>query len=469
MVRTIRSEIAETFRKANDRIPQSPEQRKNLPNETIASMFSKLMGDRLIYDKSICAFWIWNEAGFWMPVTDPDDIREPLMNALIKWGVKGLTMSKIDDIISQLRLFTTRTEDLDDHFISFDDCLWSPVDGSTAEKSPEKVAVLHVPTTFSGLVAAECPKFDAYLKETCIDEDGGPNQGMIDQLQQYAGYLLWPKIDNCPCLFFYGEGSNGKSVFVDVMRGLVGESRTRSCGLEQLIGNKFGMASLVGARFNSSDEMGNCRESTTENFKKMILGERLTAERKFGDQFDFTPKCKFVFCTNRIPAFSEVNVAIKRRILIIPFRRTLDPFTEDGRRRTVRHLGRIIARDELPGVVRWAMEGLEKLKANNFWIPITEDSLKMMNRFEEESSSVIEYLRESFTYDSAYRTYSKEAYGDYAAWCREVGRKPVSRISFGRDFSEVFGKPVSSRINGKIVPGYRCRKNDQLPAQNPFI
>lgn len=425
-----------------------------MANDKLAYRFKECLGARLIWDSSIGAFWMWKKSGYYVALTDPDSLRSALSMALQNWKQRGITMGKIDDILSQVRLMVRRTDDLDDEYIAFDDCLWSPETGTQTRPDPANIATLHVPVAFPSVATAGYPMFDKYLHETCLTEDGVFDQGMYDQLQEFAGYLLWPRIETGPCLFFYGEGSNGKSVFVDVMRGLVGTTRTKACGLEQLIGDKFGLSSLVGIRFNASDEMGNCRETTTQNFKKMVFGETVNTQRKFGDAFDFNPKCKFIFNTNRIPAFSEVNMAIKRRILIIPFYRTLDPFSPEGRKATIKHLGKLIAKQELPGVVRWAMTGLERLRANDFWFTRTEASEKMARRFEAESSSVIEFLAEHFEADPSGKLRSEDVYEEYSNWCGKVGRKATSRLSFSRDLGEVFGKSVP--IAGVRV--YRARR-----------
>ena len=440
---------------------------RSILNDVIADQFVGIMGNQLVYDRGIGSFWLYNKAGYFMPVNDMDRLREAVSSLLARRGIVGITMGKLEDIIGQIRLRCPTTDDLDDQYVSFKDCLWSPETGETCPADPNKIATLHVPINFNDIASAECPKFKKYLDETCLDEEGNYNPQMTAQLQEFAGYILWPKIEQVPCLFFFGEGSNGKSVFIDIMRGLVGESRTNSAGLEFLIRDKFGLSSLVGIRFNASDEMGNCRDSTTENFKKMVFGEKIIAQRKFGHAFPFNPKCKFIFCINKMVAFSEVNVAIRRRVMIIPFNRLLDPFKESDRLITIKHLGQIIVKEEMAGVVRWAMEGLARLKKNDFWMSGSEASDEMLRQFEEESSSVIEFLRENYEADKNEWLSAASIYDEYVIWVKKVGRKAVSRIGFGKDFTAVYGKSKLRKVDGKAGRYYHARKKGALPTVQP--
>ena len=470
----INNELQRIYREISSLKITDPGESKNWANNTLAGMIMTAMGRKLIYDRSIGSFWIWNKIGFYMPIVNDDDLRKMVAIFLETWQIRGITMGKIDDVLAQIRIRVDAVNDLEEEWISFTDCIWSPITQETEKSSSEKIATVHIPIKFKDTLKAEAPKLKKYLKETCITEDGNFDQEMVDQLQEFAGYLLWPSLEKCPCVFFYGEGSNGKSVYIDILRGLLGKCRTASCGLEQLIGDRFGMANLVGVRFNASDEMGNCREATTASFKKMIVGDPISIQKKFKDSFEFIPKCKFIFCTNIVPAFKETNIAMRRRLLIIPFFRTLDPFTPKGREKIITGLGNLIIKEELPGVVHWAMEGLEKLKKQDFWMTRSKASEEMMTKFENESSSVIEFLDEFFEYDPSqeHAIRSDSVYSDYVTWCKDVGRKQVARITFGRDFKERFGKSFVKKIEGKSYRVFNCRRKDEKVghrhASDPF-
>lgn len=457
MSEIIRSELNKIYREAKSGVPTVSDSVKSLPNETLADLIKQRLGKKLIWDDAIGAFWMYVPPGYYAAMVSDKNMKEWTASMLMLWHQKGLTDGKLTDILKQLSWHADRTDDLEDEFVSFNDCVWSPVTGETLTHDPSRIATLHVPVNYADVLKAESPKLDKYLAETCLTETGEHDPGMAAQLQEFAGYLLWPKVENSICLFLQGEGSNGKSVYLDVLRGLVGTTRHRSIGLKKLMTDKFSLANLAGVRLNAADETGNCREATTPEFKVMVEGGTVDAERKFGESFNLKINAKFAFSTNPIPAFGEVNVAMRRRLMIIPFFRDLSPFTEEGRSQTIRHYGKKLIAAEFPGIVRWAMSGLDRLKANRFWYTETESSNEMMCRFESASSSVVEYLREKFEpcEDGFYA--AVESYEDYVEWTKKNGRKAVAKNGLGAGFTAAFGKNSVRKVNGKSIRGYRCR------------
>ncbi|MDL2264458.1 DUF5906 domain-containing protein, partial [Synergistaceae bacterium OttesenSCG-928-I11] len=103
-----------------------------------------------------------------------------------------------------------------------------------------------------------------------------------------------------------------------------------------------------------------------ESLKAITTGETIPIERKHEDPFDYTPNLKMIFLCNRPPKFTDWSGAMKRRMLIIPFKKQYvedEPIFEyEGK------INRNIADDllkELPGILTWALEGWERLRGNN--------------------------------------------------------------------------------------------------------
>ena len=54
-------------------------------------------------------------------------------------------------------------------------------------------------------------------------------------------------------------------------------------------------------------------------FKKIVAGNRIKAERKGQDPFEFNPYIKLLFSANDIPRMKDKTGAVLRRLVIIPF------------------------------------------------------------------------------------------------------------------------------------------------------
>ena len=79
---------------------------------------------------------------------------------------------------------------------------------------------------------AKAPIFDKYLSEVL------PSQSARELLAEYCGYLFVRNgygLKMEKCLMLYGGGSNGKSVFFEVLTSLLGRHNVSSFSLEELL------------------------------------------------------------------------------------------------------------------------------------------------------------------------------------------------------------------------------------------
>jgi putative DNA primase/helicase len=59
-----------------------------------------------------------------------------------------------------------------------------------------------------------------------LDTVMGKNQSLIDYLQRVCGYCLTGLIKEQVLFFLYGTGANGKGVFINTLRGIMGTYHT---------------------------------------------------------------------------------------------------------------------------------------------------------------------------------------------------------------------------------------------------
>jgi putative DNA primase/helicase len=80
------------------------------------------------------------------------------------------------------------------------------------------------------------------------------------------------------------------------------------------------------------------------------------------DFFEFTPTHKLFIATNHRPVIRGTDHAIWRRLRLVPFTVTIPTEEQDH------HLGERLA-DELPGILRWAVEGCLRWQKNGLSCP----------------------------------------------------------------------------------------------------
>ena len=78
---------------------------------------------------------------------------------------------------------------------------------------------------------------------------------------------------------------------------------------------------MFGKLANIGDDIGDdfLQGSQVSVFKKIGTGNRIKAERKGQDPFEFNPFIKLLFSANDIPRMKDKTGAVLRRLVIIPF------------------------------------------------------------------------------------------------------------------------------------------------------
>lgn len=407
----------------------------------------------LCYEVETNTFWKYKD-GVWSVVK-----RDDILLIIRKWlmknaGNKSLTMGMYNDIADQLAMTVDRHDVLDDGWVAFEDGSWNPDTDEFADHAPFRFATIKVKALYKNLPRPEdYPLFSKFIADICVDEDGKPLPAMVLQLQEVAGYMLLASSDRAMSFFFSGRGRNGKSVFAHLIQHMIGKERVSNMGLDDLTGDKFATADLIGKRLNVSDETNTHKDAASSMFKKLVSGDRLRVQRKFEQGGSLTPRAKYLLILNGVPTFDGFDYALRERILAIPFFRS---FSEDERDYT---LEKRIKATEMPGIVAWAIEGLRRLQKNKLRFTKTVQSETLLNEFEDASSSLSEFYNEGWE-ASGVPFPSNTFYEEYEIWCKKSGRKVMSKNRVSRLMADKVGRGRSVRIGQTVTSGIMVKRKD---------
>lgn len=196
---------------------------------------------------------------------------------------------------------------------------------------------------------AEAPRFRAFLQEVV------PREIDRKKLQEYAGYTLhhWG-LPHHKALFVVGPTASGKSTFLDTVNAMLGEGTVAQVTPQQLTGERFSGAEIFEKWANIRNDIPAETVENTGTFKEIIGGDGIKAEKKHQDPFKFEPTAKHLFAANELPSTETEDEAFYRRVLLAPFPETIPVADRD------KHLDDKL-QAELPGVLNWALEGLQRL------------------------------------------------------------------------------------------------------------
>ena len=153
--------------------------------------------------------------------------------------------------------------------------------------------------------------------------------------EEFIGYLLMGNNKFGKMILLLGDGSNGKSTILEVLKSFVGSGNYSTLALEQ-VGEKFATAELENKILNVGDDIDAGAIKMTGDLKKVVTGEEIQVERKNEHPFKLRNKAKLMFSANRLPYIMDKSFGMERRLLIIPMNARFtvddpdyDPFVED--------------------------------------------------------------------------------------------------------------------------------------------
>jgi putative DNA primase/helicase len=153
------------------------------------------------------------------------------------------------------------------------------------------------------------------------------NKDLQTYLQRIIGYALTGLTTEHALFFLYGTGANGKSVFLNTIKGILAEYQ-KTAPIETFIEthndkHPTDLAGLRGARTVTAVETEQGRRWAESKIKTMTGGDPVSARFMRQDFFEFTPQFKLIIAGNHKPTLRSVDEAIKRRFNLIPFTVTI--------------------------------------------------------------------------------------------------------------------------------------------------
>jgi putative DNA primase/helicase len=277
---------------------------------------------------------------------------------------------------------------------------------------------------------------------------------LIHYIQKAIGYTLTGSIRE-QCLFLcYGEGSNGKSVFLDVISRMMGDY-SMNAQVETLLERKFGtsnytsdLARLKGARFTTTGENNEGSKINEGLVKQLTGGEKITARFLYGKEFEFYPNFKIWLATNHKPIIRGSDNGIWRRIISIPF---LYKVPEGQRDKDLVFK----LEQEVPQILGWAIKGCLMWQKEGLKLPsVIEKSNK---DYQNEMDIIATFIDENAELLEGETTSAKELYEEYEKWAKVSNEYVMSSTRFGREISKRFQKV--RKTYGWVYIGIRLNKN----------
>ena len=275
-------------------------------------------------------------------------------------------------------------------------------------------------------------------------------------LEECIGYCFYRRNELGKAFILTGDKSNGKSTFLDLIKFLLGDINVSALDLREL-GDRFNSAMLFGKLANIGDDIGDefMQGSAVSIFKKIVTGNRIKAEQKGRDPFEFNPYVKLLFSANDMPRMRDKTGAVLRRLVMIPFNATFskddpdyDPFIKY----------KLIKAESMEYLIQLGITGLKRVLTNNSFTESNKVQ-NTLNEYEEENNPVVAFINEVGTED-IFDHSTADVYKQYSVFCCENQLQAMSKIAFSKSINKRLNCITKSvRIGDKVIRMFKMEED----------
>jgi P4 family phage/plasmid primase-like protien len=298
--------------------------------------------------------------------------------------------------------------------------------------SPDRIFLNKWDVSFDA--SAECARWLAFLDDVLSTD----NDRM--KLQEFVGYTLmgWD-YSYQKALFIVGPTASGKSTMIKVIQSMLGDDSFASITPQQLIYNEYAPARLYAKKANFRSDIPADSIKNTGMLKEIIGGDKIWANVKYKEPFEFEPKAKHYYAANQLPKIGESDEAFFRRVMLLPVPTTVPADDRDP------HLVEKLV-EELPGILNWALEGMHRLVEQRLFTgdmtPFATESTwqewgNSVGRFEQIA------LRSGETHIP-----KSDIYAAYLQFCDDKNIPSESQHKMTRELKELGYTDGQARVDG---------------------
>ncbi|MFC2008766.1 phage/plasmid primase, P4 family [Chloroflexota bacterium] len=326
----------------------------------------------------------------------------------------------VNEILSWIRrdVATSRESfDFDPSIVNVANCRLNVRTGAVDSHSAEHLSLVQVASGYDP--GATCPTVQRFMSEVLKPED-------VPLVEELFGYCLLRSYPIHKAFLLVGEGENGKSSLIELLRTFLGVDNCASLSIQELEDDRFARADLSGKLANLFADLPTKPMNHIGVFKMLTGGDTLSADRKFRERVSFKNHAKVVFSTNRPPkVYGEDSFAFWRRWIVVDF-----PYSFTGRAdRNL--LAKMTTKQELAGLLNLALVGLRRLlDREQFSYDCTPD--QVAEKYARLADPVLSFVDEECVLEPDATVRKDVLYTAYVDHCESRGETALTKESFGR-------------------------------------
>ena len=360
-------------------------------------------------------------------------------------SIPNLKKTQRREVIDYMELIAETLKPSDARYIAFRNGVYNVMEKRLIPFTPNLVITNKIDWDYN-------PNAYSELADTVLNRLACNDREIRLLLEECIGYCFYRRNERGKAFILTGTKSNGKSTFLDCIKTILGADNISALELKEL-GDRFSSAMMFGKLANLSDDIADdfLQGSQISTFKKVVTGNRIKAERKGQDPFEFEPYVKIIASANDIPRTKDRTGAVLRRLVIIPFNASFEAKLPDGSPNPnydpeIKY--RLFEQESIEYFIRVGIEGLQRvLTTDRFTEP--ETVTEALKGYEEENNPILGFLEQT-ELDEVENEPTPNVYKLYQVYCAENGFNPMGANEFTKQICKRLNLKVKdARVNGR--------------------
>lgn len=306
--------------------------------------------------------------------------------------------------------------------------------------TPTKIFLSKLPTSFD--INATCPLIDKFLSDILAS----PQDKEV--FYELAGFGLFKDYFMEKAFMFVGNGRNGKSKSIELLKRLVGSYNCASVPLSAMESNSPFINTLWKKYFNLAGDISSKDLKETGIFKQLTGRDPISANRKYLNTIQFLNYAKLVFACNELPRVYDYSDGFWERWVLLEFpykfvdECVFNIAKEEERKmwkiKDVQIIDKITTPEEMSGLLNMALLGIKRLLDNKKF-SYTIGTAEVKNKWIRKADSFMAYCMDMLEEDYESKIIKKDLRKKYKDYCTKHKVNGVSDKAIKVTLTEMFG------------------------------
>jgi putative DNA primase/helicase len=319
-----------------------------------------------------------------------------------------------------------------------------------------------------GAMEEVCPVAVKTFRDWTAKKDDERSRGLWRLLLEIIGYTLYPGYPLHKALMLVGDGSNGKSTYLQLIVAILSRENVIGKSLQELCNERFAASELYHKLANTYPDIPKQPLRYTGMFKALTGEDLISADRKFKPSISFVNYAKLLFSANELPEVTDQTYAFWRRWIVVEFPNKFpeDPgffestFTEEVLEKII--ILSLLAFRRVYHARRFSIGEEAGADFKEKWLRKVSNVYNYVKTGLEEGWIELDKSREEVY------TQCETLYESYRDWCDENDLKPEEKATFTKELERYFGiqkkrrREFSKRIY--VYQGIRLREEAKKEA-----